>query len=77
MPYKGKQVVELTHVLDLMHFKTLLKEISLKLGFDKILYQQNLKCGNSSGKDKYMIGLHMCRESLDLIIVSIPCIIPC
>lgn len=77
MLYKGKQVVELTHVLDSMHFKTPLKEISLKLGFDKILYQQNMRCSNSSGKDKYMIGLHMCRESLDLIIVSILHIIPC
>lgn len=48
--YKGQQIVELTHILDPMHFKTLLKEISLKLGFDKILYQQNMKCGNSSGK---------------------------
>lgn len=76
MLYKGKQVVELTDILDPMHFKTLLKEISLKLGFDKILYQQNMKCGNSSGKDKYKIGLRMCRKSLDLIIVSILCIIP-
>lgn len=55
---KGKQVVELTRVLDPTHFKRLLKEISLKFGFHKILYQQNMKCGNSSGKDKYMIELH-------------------
>lgn len=48
--YKGQQVVELTHILDPMNFKTLLKEITLKLGFDKISYQQNMKCGNSSGK---------------------------
>lgn len=45
--YKGQQVVELTHILDPMNFKT---QISLKLGFDKISYQQNMKCGNSSGK---------------------------
>lgn len=77
MLYKGKQVVELTHVPDPVRFKTLLKEISLKLGFDKILYQQNTKCGNSSIKDKYMMGLHVCRKSLDLIIVSLLRIIPC
>jgi len=75
--YKGKQVVELTCILDPVHFKTLLKEISLKLAFDKILYQQNVKCGNSSGKDKYMIGLHISMKSMDLIIVSILHIIPC
>lgn len=74
---KGKQVVELAHILDPVLFKTLLKEISLKLGFDKILYQQNMKCVNSSGKGKYMTGLRMCGKSLDLIIVLILRVILC
>lgn len=68
---KTKQVVGLTQILDSVCFKTVLKEISLRPGFDKMSYQQNMKCGKSSGKDKYTIGLHMCRRSLDLIIVSI------
>lgn len=75
MLHKGKQVVELAHVLDSVLFKTLWKEISLKLGFDKILYQRNMKCVNFSGKSRYMIRL--CTKSLDLIIVLILHIILC
>lgn len=76
MLYKEKQVAGLTQILDSMCFKTVLKEISLRLGYDKMSYQQNMKCGKSSGKDKHTIGLHMCRRSLDLIIVSIQYVIP-